>query len=186
MSATELSSQIDSGKLCEAWFSRCHQRTRLWYCLDVKQLWWSGHHEYDARHDETIHDTSALFCIHLSMHLWCKNIMSFRKFRVTALFLGQTAQRDAKANFWFGNIVRKQWTLSGFLQHTIANTIYIWNNKTIQQLTVLHINKNAWMCDTFFKLVFAHKHNYRLNGEITAEAHTAYTTFHRLMAYFFF
>ena len=79
--------------------------------------------------------------------------------------------------------------MSGFLQHTSANTIYILNNKTIQQLKVLHMNKNVSMCDTFFKRVFAHEHNYCPNGEITVEAHTAYTTLHQLMAYiciFFF
>ena len=53
---------------------------------------------------------------------------------------GRTVQRDAKANFWFGNTARKQWTLSGFLQHTSANTIYIENNKNDQQLKVLHMN----------------------------------------------
>ena len=53
---------------------------------------------------------------------------------------GRTAQRDAKANFWFGNTARKQWTLSGFLQHTSTNTIYIENNKNNQQLKVLLMN----------------------------------------------
>ena len=37
----------------------------------------------------------------------------------------QPAQMDAKANFWFGNIVPKQWILLGLPQHTSANTIYI-------------------------------------------------------------
>ena len=64
----------------------------------------------------------------------------------TSLFVGLHEDRadgteDAKANFWFGNIVRKQWTLSGFLQHTSTNTIYIQNNKTSQQLKVLHMNR---------------------------------------------
>ena len=37
---------------------------------------------------------------------------------------------------------------------------------------------------THFSSEFAHEHNYCLNGEITAEAYTAFSTLHRLMVYF--
>ena len=40
------------------------------------------------------------------------------------------AQIDTKTNFRFGNIVPKQWTLSGFIQHTSANPMHKNDNKT--------------------------------------------------------
>ena len=51
---------------------------------------------------------------------------------------GGAAQIYAKTNFRFGNIVPKQWTLSGFLQH---KSMYKNDNKTSQQLKVWHMNK---------------------------------------------
>ena len=86
--------------------------------------------------------------------LWCKDIMSFRIFRVTMLVFGcfslgsterypprrltvgqllylsdcrgngRAMQKDAKANFWFRDIVLKQWTFLGFLRHTSVNAVY--------------------------------------------------------------
>ena len=46
-----------------------------------------------------------------------------------------------KNKVYFGNIVPKQWTLSGFVQHTSANSMYKDDNKMSQQQKVLHINK---------------------------------------------
>ena len=37
---------------------------------------------------------------------------------------GRAAQIETKTKFRFGNTVPKQWTLSGFVQHTSANSIY--------------------------------------------------------------
>ena len=37
---------------------------------------------------------------------------------------GRAAQIEAKTKFRFGNIVPKQWTLSGFVQHTSTNSMY--------------------------------------------------------------
>ena len=53
---------------------------------------------------------------------------------------GRAAKIDAKTKFRFGNIVPKQWTLSGFVQHTSANSMYKDDNKISQQQKVLHMN----------------------------------------------
>ena len=100
---------------------------------------------------------------------WCLYIISFHVFKVAVLVFGCSSLglterhppqrltvgqllyssvcrgagwvtwKDVKTKFCCGNIVPKQWTMLGFLQHTSANTIYIWNNKTIQQLRILHM-----------------------------------------------
>ena len=57
------------------------------------------------------------------------------------MWTGRGAQMDAKTNLRFGNIVPKQWIFSGFLQHTSANSMYKNDNKTNQQLKVLHMSK---------------------------------------------
>ena len=57
------------------------------------------------------------------------------------IWTGRAAQIDAKTNFGFRNIVPKQWTLSGFLRHASANSMYKGDNKTSQQIKVLHMNK---------------------------------------------
>ena len=44
-----------------------------------------------------------------------------------------SAQIDAKTKFKIGNIVPKQWTLSRFVQHTSANSMYKDDNKISQQ-----------------------------------------------------
>ena len=54
---------------------------------------------------------------------------------------GRAAQIETKTKFRFGNIVPKQWTLSGFLQHTSANSMYKDDNKISRQQKVLHMNK---------------------------------------------
>ena len=54
---------------------------------------------------------------------------------------GQVALIDAKANFRFGNKVPTQWTLSGFLQHTSAKSMYKNYNKNSQQLKL-----ETWKC----------------------------------------
>ena len=46
-----------------------------------------------------------------------------------------------KTKFTFGNIVPLQWTLSGFVQHTSANSMYKDDNKISLQKKVLHMNK---------------------------------------------
>ena len=125
--------------------------------------------------------------------LWCIDIMSSRVFRVAVRVLGcstsgttewnpaqrlmvgqliypsdcrgggRATQKDAKTEIWFGNIVPKQWTSLGFLQHTSANTIHIWNNKTSQQLKKLHMNKML-QCVIHFSSKFTQGPNYCLNG----------------------
>ena len=54
---------------------------------------------------------------------------------------GRAAQIEAKTMLRFGNIVPKQWTLSRFVQHTSANSMYKDDNKISQQQKVLHMNK---------------------------------------------
>ena len=54
---------------------------------------------------------------------------------------GRAAQMEAKTKFRFGNIVPKQWTLSGFVQHTSANSMYKDDNKISRQQKVLYMNK---------------------------------------------
>ena len=54
---------------------------------------------------------------------------------------GRAAQIEAKTKFRFGNIVPKQWTLSGFVQHTSANSMYKDDNKINREQKVLHMNK---------------------------------------------
>ena len=87
--------------------------------------------------------------------------------------------------FRFGNIVPKQWTMSGFVQYTSANSMYKDDNKIsrnkkyciwIKCLNVCHI----------FKQVLAQESNHCRNGEITAEAHNVYTTIHRSIVYFWY
>ena len=46
-----------------------------------------------------------------------------------------------KKKFIFGNTVPKQWTLSGFVQHTSTNSMYKDDNEISQQQKVLHMNK---------------------------------------------
>ena len=105
---------------------------------------------------------SALFCLHSSAHSsGVRSIMLFRELGATTLILvarrcltieqllywsdwictGRAAQIEAKTKFRFGNIVPKQWTLSGFVQHTNANSMYKDDNKISQQQKVLHMNK---------------------------------------------
>ena len=147
--------------------------------------------------------------------IWCIDIMSFRVFWVTVLVFGcspsgstewhqprplvveqllyssdcrgtrRVAQKVANATFWFGNIAPKQLIMLGFPQHTSTNTVYIWNNKTSQQLKVLHMNE-LFQCVANFSSEFAQEPSYCLNGETTttAEAHNAYSTLLRLMVYF--
>ena len=87
--------------------------------------------------------------------------MLFRELRASALFLfarhcltveqllywsdwictGRAAQIEATTKFRFGNIVPKQWTLSGFVRQTSANSMYKDDNTISQQQKVLHINK---------------------------------------------
>ena len=61
---------------------------------------------------------------------------------------GRHVQIETKTKFRFGNIAQKQWTLSGFVQHTSANSMYkisrqqkycIW----IKSLNVCHIFKRV-------------------------------------------
>ena len=64
----------------------------------------------------------------------------------TSLLVGLNMYRAGgtdwgKNKVYFGNIVPKQWTLSGFVQHTSANSMYKDDNKIIQQQKVLHMNK---------------------------------------------
>ena len=154
MSTTESSSPIDWRELCEAGFSAdgTTEGTRLWNYLDVKRLWRGGRHEHDAEHDETIHDTVTVTSpgVKLSFHFantelqccflvfliginWAApiprrlTIWQLGNFSIRRIAWGSDGRRREmqKANFWFGNIVPKQWTLSGFLQHTNANTGYI-------------------------------------------------------------
>ena len=60
---------------------------------------------------------------------------------------GRAAQIEEKTKFRFVNIVLKQWTLSGFVQHTSANSMCKDDNKISQRQKVLHMN--AWTCATF-------------------------------------
>ena len=53
----------------------------------------------------------------------------------------RAAQIDGKTKFRFRNIIPKQLTLSGFVQHTSANSMYKDDNKISQQQKVLHMNK---------------------------------------------
>ena len=46
-----------------------------------------------------------------------------------------------KTKFRFGNIVPKQLKLSGFVQHTSANSMYKDDNKISQQQKEFHMNK---------------------------------------------
>ena len=58
------------------------------------------------------------------------------------IWTGRAAQIDAKTKFRFGNIVPKQLTLLGFVQHTSASSMYKDNdNKISRQQKVLHMNK---------------------------------------------
>ena len=114
---------------------------------------------------------SVLFCLHSSAHSSgvYVDIMSFRELRATVLFLvapyrdewtarrcltfvqllywsdwiwtGRAAQFDEKTKFRFRSIVPKQWILSGFVQHTSANSMYKDDDKISQQQKVLHMNK---------------------------------------------
>ena len=57
------------------------------------------------------------------------------------IWTGWAAEIDAKTKFRFGNIVPNQWTMSVFVQHTSANSMYKDDNKISQQQKVLHMNK---------------------------------------------
>ena len=64
----------------------------------------------------------------------------------TSAFVGLNMDRTGdtdwhKTKFSFGNIVPKQWTLSGFVQRTSANSMYKDDNKISQQQKVLYMNK---------------------------------------------
>ena len=54
---------------------------------------------------------------------------------------GRAAQIEANTKFRFWNIVPKQWTLSGFVQHTSANSMYKDDYKISRQQKVLHMNE---------------------------------------------
>ena len=58
-----------------------------------------------------------------------------------SIWTGRAAQIYAKTKFRFGNIVPKQLTLLGFVQHTSASSVYKDNdNKIGRQQKVLHMN----------------------------------------------
>ena len=57
------------------------------------------------------------------------------------IWTGRAAQLDAKTKFRFRNIIPKQLTLSWFVQHTSANSMYKDDNTISQQQKVLHMNK---------------------------------------------
>ena len=60
-----------------------------------------------------------------------------------SIWTGRAAQIDAKTKFRFGNIVPKQLTLLGFVQHNSASSMYKDNdNKISRQQKVLHSNMN--------------------------------------------
>ena len=259
------------------------QETRLWICLDVKRMcrvfrseWpsWTWCRTWRKKNQCYF----ALIRPHLPLMyryhviLWNQSnsvivgcspswstdrhlplTLTVKQFLYSSDCMGPGG-RDAK--FWFGNIVPKQWTLSGFLQHTSVSAIYIYNNKISQQLQVSDMNKNASTCmmtssngnifrvtgllcgeftgpgefptqrsvtrsfDVFFDLRLNKRlskqpwgwwfespswslwrqcnvwhsfqasllrgPNYCFKCKITVEAHTAYTTPHRLMVYFRF
>ena len=72
-----------------------------------------------------------------------------------SIWTGRAAQIDAKTKYRFGNIVPKQLTLLGFVQHTSASSMYKFNdNKISQQQKVAHMNRclNVWH---IFKRVLA-------------------------------
>ena len=111
-------------------FLSCHfsnHGTRQWNSVEVKWLWRilqsSGRHEHDAEHHCPCLTVEQL--LYWSDWIWT----------------GRAAQIQAKTKFRFGNIVPKQWTLLGFIQHTSANSMYKDNNKISQQQKVLHMNK---------------------------------------------
>ena len=62
-----------------------------------------------------------------------------------SIWTGLGAQIDAKTKFRFGNIVPKQLTLSGLVQHTSASSMYKDNDNRISQQQKI----NAWTCNTF-------------------------------------
>ena len=88
-----------------------------------------------AEHDETIHDRA----------IWNQRYFAFIPPHAPLV-----EQGDAKVDFkclGFMNIVQKQWTLPGFLQHSSDNTINVWNNKT-SATKILHKDKivfNIWL-----------------------------------------
>ena len=57
------------------------------------------------------------------------------------IWSGRAAQIDAKTKFRFGNIVPKQWTFSGFVQHSSPYSMYKDDNKISQQQQVMYMNK---------------------------------------------
>ena len=60
-----------------------------------------------------------------------------------SIWTGRAAQIDAKTKFRFGNIVAKQLTLLGFVQHTSVSSMYKDNdNKISRQQKVLHMIKS--------------------------------------------
>ena len=97
---------------------------------------------------------ALLWCIDSMLFRECLEYLAPRAPRVVTLLTveqllywsdwictGWAAQIEAKTNFRIGNIVPKQWTLSGFVQHTSANSMYKDDNKISRQQKVLHMNK---------------------------------------------
>ena len=78
----------------------------------------------------------SVWLLHIGINRAAPTVWQLGNFyirRITEVQYGRH-RRMQKAKFWFGNGVPKQWTLFWFLQHTNANTIYIQNNETSQQL----------------------------------------------------
>ena len=78
---------------------------------------------------------------HHSASSRCWQLSNFCIYWSNWICTGRAAQIEAKTKFKFGNIVPKQWTLSGSVQHTSANSIYKDDNKISRQQKVLHMNK---------------------------------------------
>ena len=59
-----------------------------------------------------------------------------------SIWTGRAAQIESKTKFRFGNIIPKQLTLLGFVQHTRDSSMYKDNDDKIsRQQKVLHMNK---------------------------------------------
>ena len=70
--------------------------------------------------------------------------------KATSVLVGLNMDRTGGTEFRFGNIVPKQLTFSGFVQHTSANSVYKDDKKISQQQKVLHMNKML-ECVTYFQ-----------------------------------
>ena len=86
------------------------------------------------------------YCIWIKCHDAVFGCASLFDSWTTAVLVGLNMYRSSatdwgQTKFKFGNIVPKRWTLSGFVQHTSANSIYKDDNKISQQQKVLHMNK---------------------------------------------